>query len=67
MWRALTVLHGDVVCFLDADSERFGPHFACGLVGAAASCEPGVRFVKALLPAPVPGGRASSCRTAAAA
>jgi glucosyl-3-phosphoglycerate synthase len=33
MWRALTVLRGDVVCFLDADSEDLGPHFACGLAG----------------------------------
>jgi glucosyl-3-phosphoglycerate synthase len=33
MWRALTVLSGDVVCFLDADSEEFGDHFARGLLG----------------------------------
>jgi glucosyl-3-phosphoglycerate synthase len=33
MWRALSILHGDVICFLDADSEDLGPHFACGLVG----------------------------------
>jgi glucosyl-3-phosphoglycerate synthase len=33
MWRALTILHGDVVCFLDADSADLGPHFACGLLG----------------------------------
>jgi glucosyl-3-phosphoglycerate synthase len=33
MWRGLTVLTGDVVCFLDADSEDFGPHFACGMLG----------------------------------
>ena len=33
MWRSLSVLTGDVVCFLDADSERFGPHYACGLLG----------------------------------
>jgi glucosyl-3-phosphoglycerate synthase len=46
LWRALTVLRGDVVCFLDGDSERFGPHFACGLAGAV-TCEPGVRFAKA--------------------
>jgi len=45
MWRALSVLHGEVVCFLDGDSERFGPHFACGLAGAVA-CEPGVGFAK---------------------
>ena len=33
MWRALSVLRGEVVCFLDADSEDLGPHFACGLLG----------------------------------
>ena len=33
MWRALEVLSGDVVCYVDADSRDFGPHFVCGLVG----------------------------------
>jgi glucosyl-3-phosphoglycerate synthase len=33
MWRALSVLTGEIVCFLDADSECFGPHFASGVVG----------------------------------
>ena len=46
LWRSLTVLRGDVVCFLDADSEQFGPHFACGLVGPLA-CPTGVDFTKA--------------------
>jgi glucosyl-3-phosphoglycerate synthase len=45
MWRALSVLRGDVVCFVDADTERFGPHFACGLVGPLVT-EPSVQFVK---------------------
>jgi glucosyl-3-phosphoglycerate synthase len=47
MWRALRVLHGDVVCFLDADSEQFGPHFACGLLGPLL-CEQRISFVKGL-------------------
>jgi glucosyl-3-phosphoglycerate synthase len=47
MWRALNVLHGDVVCFLDADSERFGSHFACGLLGPLL-CGHGISFVKGL-------------------
>lgn len=46
MWRALSVLDGDVVCFLDADTEDFGGHFARGLIGSLC-CEPGVEFVKA--------------------
>ena len=45
MWRALSVLRGDIVCFVDADSEDFGAHFACGLLGPLV-CEPGVQFVK---------------------
>jgi glucosyl-3-phosphoglycerate synthase len=45
MWRALPVLRGEAVCFLDADSEHFGAHFACGLLGPLL-CEQGVEFVK---------------------
>jgi glucosyl-3-phosphoglycerate synthase len=45
MWRALSVATGDLVCFVDADSEDFGAHFACGLLGPLV-CEPGVQFVK---------------------
>ena len=55
MWRALTVLHGDVVCFLDGDSERLGPQFPCGLAGAVA-CEPGVQFAKAFYRRPFRAG-----------
>ncbi len=33
LWRALSVLRGEIVCFLDADSDGFGPHFVTGLVG----------------------------------
>jgi glucosyl-3-phosphoglycerate synthase len=46
MWRALSVLKGELVCFLDADSADFGSHFATGLLGPLV-CEPGVSFVKA--------------------
>jgi glucosyl-3-phosphoglycerate synthase len=45
MWRALRVLNGDVVCYLDADSEQFGAHFVCGLLGPLL-CEQGISFVK---------------------
>ena len=45
MWRALQVLRGDVICYLDADSDRFGSHFACGLIGPLL-CEPQLSFVK---------------------
>jgi glucosyl-3-phosphoglycerate synthase len=46
MWRALSVLDGELVCFLDADTEDFSAHFATGLLGVLV-CEPGVSFVKA--------------------
>jgi glucosyl-3-phosphoglycerate synthase len=45
MWRALSVLDGELVCFLDADTQRFSAHFATGLLGPLV-CEPGVSFVK---------------------
>ncbi|MGD1056999.1 MAG: glucosyl-3-phosphoglycerate synthase [Solirubrobacteraceae bacterium] len=46
MWRVLSVLDGELVCFLDADTEGFPAHFATGLLGPLV-CEPGVSFVKA--------------------
>jgi glucosyl-3-phosphoglycerate synthase len=45
MWRALPVLSGELICFLDADSEQVGPHFVCGLLGPLV-CRDGVSFVK---------------------
>ncbi len=55
MWRALSVLSGDLVCFVDADSEDFGAHFACGLLGPLV-CEPGVQFVKGFYRRPFKSG-----------
>jgi glucosyl-3-phosphoglycerate synthase len=48
MWRALSVLRGELVCFLDADTQGFSAsaHFATGLLGPLV-CESGVAFVKA--------------------
>lgn len=45
IWRSLSVLRGDLICFLDADSERFGAHFAYGLLGALIT-RPEISFVK---------------------
>lgn len=45
MWRALSILRGDVVCFVDADSLDFGPHFVCGLIGPLL-LDPSIQFVK---------------------
>ena len=46
MWRALSVLTGDLICFVDADSEDFAAHFATGLLGPLI-CAPHIQFVKA--------------------
>ena len=54
MWRALGVCEGELVCFLDADTEAFSPHFACGLIGALV-CEPGVQLVKGFYRRPLGG------------
>jgi glucosyl-3-phosphoglycerate synthase len=45
MWRSLSVLRGDVICFLDADSEQFGAHFVRGLLGPLLQ-DPTISFVK---------------------
>jgi len=46
MWRALSVLDGELVCFVDADTEAFSSHFVTGLLGPLV-CEPDVSFAKA--------------------
>jgi len=56
MWRALSVLRGKLLCFMDADTENFSAHFATGLLGPLV-CEQGVSFVKAFYRRPfVQGG-----------
>jgi glucosyl-3-phosphoglycerate synthase len=55
MWRALPSLEGEVVCFVDADTEAFGAHFVTGLLGPLV-CEPEaseVSFVKAFYRRPL--------------
>ena len=51
MWRALPRLRGEVVVFLDADSEDFQPHFATGLLGPVLTGE--ADFVKAFYRRPL--------------
>jgi glucosyl-3-phosphoglycerate synthase len=55
MWRALSVLGGQLICFLDADTEGFSAHFATGVLGPLV-CEPGVSFVKGFYRRPMAGG-----------
>lgn len=45
MWRALSVLTGELICFLDADSEGVGPHYVRGLLGPLIT-DPAIAFVK---------------------
>ncbi len=54
MWRALGGVQGELVCFLDADTEDFSRHFATGLLGPLV-CEPQVSFVKAFYRRPMEG------------
>jgi len=55
MWRALSVLEGELVVFLDADTAGFSGHFATGLLGPLV-CEPEVQFVKAFYRRPFEHG-----------
>jgi glucosyl-3-phosphoglycerate synthase len=47
MWRALSRLSGEIICFLDADSQDFSAHFATGLLGPLLCERGGISFVKA--------------------
>ncbi len=57
MWRALSVLDGELVCFLDADTEAFSAHFATGLLGPLVY-EREISFVKAFYRRPLGAGDA---------
>jgi glucosyl-3-phosphoglycerate synthase len=46
MWRSLSVLTGELICFLDADLDQFSDHYVFGLVGPLIELEQ-VHFVKA--------------------
>ena len=45
MWRALSAMTGDLVCFVVVDSEDFVERYACGLLGPLV-CDPRVHYVK---------------------
>ncbi len=46
MWRALTVTHGDLVMYVDADTKDFRPQLVYGILGPILQV-PGIRYVKA--------------------
>ena len=52
MWRALSAVRGDVVVYVDADTEGFGGHFVSGLAGPLLA-DPDVQFVKAFYRRPL--------------
>jgi glucosyl-3-phosphoglycerate synthase len=51
MWRALPVVRGELVVYLDSDTRDFSTHFATGMLGPLV-CEPDVQFVKAFFRRP---------------
>jgi glucosyl-3-phosphoglycerate synthase len=55
MWRALSAVEGDVVAYLDADTENFHAGFVLGLLGPLI-CEPEVQFVKGCFQRPFRDG-----------
>lgn len=46
MWRSLSVCDGEVVVFLDADTQDFDRHFVTGLLGPLLTVTSPARFVK---------------------
>jgi glucosyl-3-phosphoglycerate synthase len=63
MWRALSRLDSELVCFLDADTEGFSAHFATGLLGPLV-CEPGISFAKAFYRRPLDAAATAAERAA---
>jgi glycosyltransferase involved in cell wall biosynthesis len=55
MWRALSCSRGDVVCFLDADTEDPHPHHLLGLLGPMLQ-EPAIALVKGAFERPFRAG-----------
>jgi glucosyl-3-phosphoglycerate synthase len=58
MYRALAVLRGEIVCYLDADTAGASAHYATGLLGPLV-CEQGIEFVKAFYRRPFEHGGVS--------
>ncbi|HVC85335.1 MAG TPA: glucosyl-3-phosphoglycerate synthase [Solirubrobacteraceae bacterium] len=58
MWRSLSVLDGELVCFLDADVLEFSTHYALGLLGPLIEFDE-IDFVKAFYRRPFRAGDVS--------
>jgi glucosyl-3-phosphoglycerate synthase len=62
MYRALTVMRGEIVCYLDADTAGVSAHYATGLLGpllCEAPAEGEIAFVKAFYRRPFEHGGVS--------
>jgi len=59
MWRALRVVRGELVAYLDSDTRDFSSHFALGLLGPLI-CEPELRFVKGFFQRPYVGAHGAT-------
>ncbi|TMK51133.1 MAG: glycosyltransferase, partial [Actinobacteria bacterium] len=55
LWRSLSILSGDLICWIDADIENFEPHFVSNLV-APLLADPATMFVKAFYRRPIAYG-----------
>jgi glucosyl-3-phosphoglycerate synthase len=55
LWRSLSALDGDIVCWIDADIANFEPHFVTSLV-APLLADPEIAFVKAFYRRPLAHG-----------
>jgi glucosyl-3-phosphoglycerate synthase len=58
MWRSLSVLEGELICFLDADVPQFPAHYAIGLLGPLLEVDE-IEFVKAYYRRPFRAGDVS--------
>lgn len=55
MWRSLSVAHGDVIMYADADTSDFGEHFVYGTLGPLLT-DPAIKFTKAAYRRPFTSG-----------
>jgi len=55
LWRSLSITTGDIVVFIDGDTEAFGGHFVTGLIGPLLA-DPQIQLVKGAFRRPFSDG-----------
>ncbi len=55
LWKALAVIEGDLVCFIDADIQNMHPRFVCGLIGPLLK-HPEISYIKGFYERPMSSG-----------